>query len=93
MSDERDLDKEKEQKAVALKYDKEKHPAPKITASAKGKLAEQMLKIAEEHNIEIHEDASLVEILSVLEIDSFIPLDAYAAVAEILSYIYSKSEK
>ena len=83
-------DKEKEKKAVALKYDKSKGPAPKIVASGDGHMAEQILKIAQEHDIPIHEDASLAEILSVLEVDEFIPFEAYTAVAEILSYLYNK---
>jgi len=95
MSDFEDLFSEnfdKEQKAVALGYDKDVDPAPKVLASGQGYLAEQIVKIAKENGVEIRKDSSLVEILSVLEVDSFIPLDAYAAVAEILSYIYSKQK-
>lgn len=75
-------------KAVALEYDKARDPAPRVTASGDGHLAAQIIKIAEEHGIPIRKDANLAEILSALEVDSFIPLEAYAAVAEILSYIY-----
>lgn len=82
-----------EQKAIALSYDRANDPAPKVVASAQGFLAEQILKIAQEHDIPIREDASLAEILSVLEEGSFIPFEAYVAVAEILSYIYEKEQK
>ena len=84
-------DKDKEQKAVALKYEGKKDPSPRISASGSGDLAKKIIEIAEQHKIPIRKDADLVEILSVLEVDSFIPLEAYAAVAEILSYIYSKN--
>jgi len=84
-------DDEKQEKAVALKYDKDDDPAPRVVAKGEGHMAEQIIALAKENNITIHEDASLVEILHVLEVDSFIPLDAYSAVAEILSYIYSKN--
>lgn len=80
--------KEKLKKAVALAYDLERDQAPKVAASGKGSMAEQILKIAQEHGIHIHKDENLVEILSALEVDSFIPLEAYMAVAEILNYLY-----
>lgn len=77
--------------AVALSYERNSEEAPKITAKGQGLIAEQIVKIAREHDIEIRQDAGLVEILSVLDVDSYIPLEAYAAVAEILSYIYQKN--
>lgn len=77
--------------AVALEYDHAQDPAPRIVASGKGPIAEQIIAIAKEHGITIHEDAELAQILSVLEVDSLIPLEAYTAVAEILAYIYKKN--
>ena len=75
-------------KAVALQYDKEESKAPQVTASGKGRIAEQILAIAFEQGIKVREDADLVEILSQIEVDSPIPLEAFAAVAEILAYVY-----
>jgi len=74
--------------AVALKYDRGKDPAPRLTAKGRGPIAEQIIKVAEAHGITIREDADLVEILEKLDIDSIIPLEAYVAVAEILNYVY-----
>ena len=51
-------------------------------------MAEQILELAFAHDIKVREDAELVEILSLLDVDSPIPLEAFAAVAEILSYVY-----
>ena len=79
---------DKEKRAVALQYDKGEDIAPRVTATGKGSIAEQIIAIAEENGITIRQDKELTEILSVLEVDSVIPLEAYAAVAEILSYIY-----
>lgn len=78
--------------AVALTYNRHNDPAPRIAASGKGPIAEQILKIAEANGIEIRQDAELADILSKLEIDSLIPLEAYAAVAEILSYVYRANQ-
>lgn len=85
-----DKDKEeiKELLAVALQYDSANDSAPKISAKGKDLIAEQIIKIAQENGIEIHKDKDLAEILSVLELDSYIPIEAYAAVAEILAYAY-----
>src|SRR3546814_9238744 len=51
-------------------------------------MADQIVRIALEHGVTVREDADLVEILSKLDIDALIPLEAFTAVAEILSYIY-----
>lgn len=80
-----------ENKAIALKYDMAQDLAPRIAATGRGKIAEQMIAIAKEHGITIHKDKDLAEVLSALEIDAIIPLEAYTAVAEILSYIYKKN--
>lgn len=75
-------------KAVALSYDKQEDPAPRIVASGKGAVAEQILALAFASGVKVREDADLVEVLGKMELDSFIPLEAFAAVAEILSYVY-----
>jgi len=80
-------------KAIALNYDMGEDQAPKVVAKGEGEVAKQIIKIAKENGIEIREDADLAEILSAIEIDEFIPLEAYTAVAEILKYIYKKSDK
>lgn len=76
------------QRAVALKYDKHADAAPRIVAKGRGAVAEQILALAFAHDVKVREDAPLVEILEMLEVDSLIPLEAYAAVAEILTYVY-----
>ncbi len=75
-------------KAVALQYDAGQDNAPRITATGRGDVAEQILALAFAHGVRVREDADLVEILSQLEVDSVIPLEAFTAVAEILSYVY-----
>lgn len=84
---------DKDKLAIALKYEQGKDDAPKVSAKGKGYLAEQIIKIAKEHGIEIREDADLATMLSKLDIDTPIPLEAYAAVAEILSYIYRANDQ
>lgn len=76
-------------KAVALEYDRGVDAAPRVTASGKGAIAEQILAIAFAQGIKVREDSDLLEILSKIEVDSPIPLEAFATVAEILSYVYA----
>lgn len=79
--------------AVALEYDHGVSDAPKIVATGKDELAERIIAIAKESGIEIRKDQELAEILSVLEVDSLIPLETYSTVAEILSFIYRKNRE
>ncbi len=76
------------QEAVALGYKHGIDTAPKILAVGKGEIAEKIIQKAKENNIPIKKDKELIKILSLLEIDQIIPLEAYSAVAEILSVIY-----
>jgi flagellar biosynthesis protein len=68
-------------------------PAPIVSAKGKGYIAEQIIALAREHGIEIRQDADLAKLLSAIEIDSPIPIEAYMAVAEILSYLYRTNQK
>ncbi|MBD3799133.1 EscU/YscU/HrcU family type III secretion system export apparatus switch protein [Sulfuricurvum sp.] len=76
-------------KAVALRYDQEKENAPRVVASGKGSSAENIIKIAELHNLPIRKDEDLVELLSKVEIDKEIPEKLYVAVAEVFKFIYN----
>lgn len=78
--------------AVALGFDPS-DIAPKVLATGKGLIAEQILKTAKEHNIPIHKDEDLIKLLSLLELDSLIPIEAYSAVAEILASLYKLNDK
>lgn len=61
---------------------------PKIIASGRGKLAEQILAIAFSKGLKVREDADLAELLTKLDLDTPIPSEAIVAVAEILARVY-----
>ncbi|MBI4792961.1 MAG: EscU/YscU/HrcU family type III secretion system export apparatus switch protein [Deltaproteobacteria bacterium] len=75
-------------KAVALRYDQDKDAAPTVVGKGSGRLAEKLLELAREHDIPIHEDADLVEVLAKLELNEQIPESTYFIVAEILAFVY-----
>ena len=80
--------KKKKSKAVALKYDKEKDGAPRITAKGRGSVAEKIIEIARAHDIPLHADKNLVQVLEALDLETEIPPELYRAVAEVLAFIY-----
>ncbi len=73
-------------KAVALAWDREH--APRVTAIGTGLTAEQILKIAAEHNIPLHNDPVLVEALAQVPLGTEIPRELYVAVAEVLAFVF-----
>jgi flagellar biosynthesis protein len=79
-------------KAVALRYDPEQEKAPRLIGKGLGLVAEQILELAREHKIPIHEDRDLVEVLAKLDPGQEIPSETYLIVAEILAFIYKANE-
>lgn len=74
--------------AVALQYDPDQADAPTVTASGKGAVAEQILQLAFANGVKVRTDPDLAQVLAAVEVDTVIPLEAFAAVAEILAYVY-----
>lgn len=80
-------------KAVAIRYDQQKEAAPKVVGKGVGQLAEKIIALAREHDIPIHEDSDLAEILTRLDLHEEIPPSTYVVVAEILAFIYRTNER
>lgn len=81
------------QKAAALRYDKKKENAPRVVAKGEGQSAENIIKIAELHNLPIKKDEDLMELLSKVELDKEVPEALYKAVAEVFSFVYRVTNK
>ncbi len=77
--------------AVALKY--EGGGAPRVTATGKGVIAEQIIELAKEHDVPLYEEAELVQLLSAVELNAEIPETLYIAVAEVIAFAYQLSGK
>ena len=80
-------------KAAALRYNKEKESAPRVIAKGDGKAADNIIKIAELHNLPIKKDEDLIELLSKVELDKEVPAALFKAVAEVFSFIYKTTKK
>lgn len=80
-------------KAAALRYDAKKESAPRVVAKGKGQCAQNIIKIAQLHNLPIKKDEDLIELLSKVELDKEVPEAMYKAVAEVFSFIYKVTKK
>ena len=84
MAEDKKLDKNKT--AVALAYEAG-DVAPKILASGKGYVAEQIIEEAKKADVPFYQDNELAETLSKLDIGDAIPPELYEVVAEILVFV------
>jgi len=81
-------DKPQPKRAVALRYDPKQDSAPKVVAKGKGRLADQILALAQKNAVPVRQDPTLVQVLSRLKLDQEIPPEVYRAVAAILAFLH-----
>ena len=75
--------------AVALLWDELKMDAPVLVAKGADLIAKTIREIAEEHNVPILENPPLARTLyAKVELDSPVPPDLYAAVAQVIAFVY-----
>ena len=74
--------------ATALAYDPRQAGAPRVVASGRGPVAEQILELARKHGVPICDDPILAGVLSQVNLGDEIPEELYQVVAEVLAYIY-----
>lgn len=84
---------ESRQIAIALSHDDRTEDAPRVITKGYGELAEKILRLAFENDVKVRKDPDLAQILAAVEVDCEIPVEAFAAVAEILTYIYRANER
>ena len=84
----RDAGEAKTPKAAAIADSSAAGTMPRVIASGTGGVAEQILQVAWANGVKVREDADLVEVLAAIDVESEIPIEAFAAVAEILAYVY-----
>ncbi len=80
--------------AVAVAYDREAMNAPRVLAKGAAKVAERIKESARGHDVPIIENKELARALyRTTEVGQEIPADLYAAVSEVLIYVYQVSGK
>ena len=80
--------------SVALKYDANKMISPKVVAKGADHLAMKIREIAKTHDVPMVENVPLARALyDTVKLNSFVPRILYAAVAEVLSFVYKLKRK
>lgn len=80
--------------AIAIQYDPERMAAPIVVAKGAGTLAQRIRRLGLEHSVPIVERKSLAQFLyKHVDIGHPIPAEQYAAVAEVLRYVYQLKGK
>ena len=80
--------------AVAIKYDKEKAPAPIVVAKGIDFVAFKIKEVAQNNGVPIVENRPIARALyNSVPIDGIIPSDMFVAVAEILAYVYNQKKR
>ncbi len=80
--------------AVALRYERERDAAPVVVAKGRNLIAQRIREIAQENDVPIVENKPLARSLyQQVEIDQLIPPEFYAAVAEIIHYVFTRTRR
>jgi len=80
-------------RAVALKYESNAMNAPRLIAKGSGAIAEKIIEIAKKHDIYIHNDPELVNLLYKLDLLTEIPPHLYVVIAEVFAFLYRLNKK
>jgi flagellar biosynthesis protein len=80
------------QQAVALAYEQGEF-APRVVASGRGVVAEQIIAKAIENHVFVHQSKELVSLLMQVDLDAHIPAELYSAIAEVLAWIYQLEQE
>jgi flagellar biosynthesis protein len=76
----------KPKQAAALRYNGS--AAPTVTAKGEDLIAEEIIALAKEAGIFIHQDANLSNFLQKLDIGEEIPKELYLLIAELIAFAY-----
>jgi len=75
-----------DKRAVGLKYNQQ--DAPKLVAKGFGELADDIVAVAKENGVLVHEDPYLSELLARMDLGQEIPDTLYHVIAELIAFSY-----
>ena len=93
-------DRQKQRSAVGLKYQpgansdpslkspQQRNEAPTIVAKGFGDLADEIIALARQNGVLVHEDPYLSDFLATLDLGQEIPEQLYHVIAELISFSY-----
>lgn len=75
-------------KAIGLKYNTEENNSPIVIAKGFGDLADDIIKLAKQSGVLIHEDPYLSDLLARMDLGQEIPENLYHVIAELIAFSY-----
>jgi flagellar biosynthesis protein len=78
---------EEQKKAIALKYEPGKDPAPVVTARGTDALADEILSLAGLHGVPVERDPALLALLMEVPLWEPVPPELYATVAVVFAQL------
>ena len=79
--------------AIALRYKQEIDDAPRVIASGTGNIADKIIAEAKKANIPIKQDADLASLLALVNLNEYIPFEAFYMAAKIFTCIYNQNKR
>jgi flagellar biosynthetic protein FlhB len=77
--------------AVALRYDREQDPSPRLVAKGRNLIALRIIDLAKEAGVPIRSDPPLArQVYRTVKLGAVIPEELFRAVARILAWVYGK---
>ncbi|MFT5543596.1 MAG: flagellar biosynthesis protein [Arenicella sp.] len=80
--------KKETKKAIGLKYNSDDTNSPTVIAKGFGDLADEIIELAKQNGVMIHEDPYLSELLARMDLGQEIPDNLYHVVAELIAFSY-----
>lgn len=87
------MSEETPRRQVAVALLDQQSGLPRVVAAGHGAVAEQILQLAFANGVKVRQDGDLAEVLAAIDIDSEIPIEAIATVAEILAHVYRANSR
>lgn len=78
-----------QKKAVGLKYNQQEENAPTVIAKGFGDMADDIIALAKESGVLIHEDPYLSDLLARMDLGQEIPESLYHVIAELIAFSYA----
>ncbi|MCB0877789.1 MAG: EscU/YscU/HrcU family type III secretion system export apparatus switch protein [Thermoleophilia bacterium] len=89
----RDPDTPPDLEVAALGYEAGQDNAPKLIAHGRGHMAQRIMELAEQHDLPVRQDPTLVSILGALDVGAEVPPDLYGVIAEVLAWAYHADQE
>jgi flagellar biosynthesis protein len=80
--------KDETKKAIGLKYNTDNNNSPTVIAKGFGGLADEIIELAKQNGVMIHEDPYLSDLLARMDLGQEIPEKLYHVIAELIAFSY-----